>query len=152
MKVLFLDIDGVLNNKKYINKVESGNALDPRCIMHLNHIIDMTGCKVVVSSAWRLYHTWPELLSILENAGVNTKTFIGVTRNLFHKFLSRDDEILDWLQNNTTEDVKYVVLDDQGTGLHKVFDNLVLTEFSGDGLNAEKAQKVIQLFGDKPSN
>jgi hypothetical protein len=78
MKVLFLDIDGVLNSQNwfgwraYYIKNNGGaefdmdknltedkymlyklSMLDPRAIANLNRIIDETGCKVVLSSSWR---------------------------------------------------------------------------------------------------
>lgn len=149
MKILFLDIDGVLNNKKYNEKVQSGNAIDPRCVLYLNQIIRETKCNVVVSSSWRLYHTWFELLSILADAGVNTTTFIGSTPDLFRHFLNRGDEILNWIINNVSEEYTFVVLDDTIDGMDKVEKNLVLTSFKGDGLNAEKAQQAIQLLNNK---
>ena len=78
MKVLFLDIDGVLNSQNWFgwraycikNKGENEfsmdkhltddefilyklSMLDNRAIANLNRIIDETGCKVVLSSSWR---------------------------------------------------------------------------------------------------
>ncbi len=53
MKVLFLDIDGVLNaNGSYKADSESRN-LDPRCVANLNRLVQTTDCKIVLSSAWR---------------------------------------------------------------------------------------------------
>ena len=68
IKVIFLDIDGVLNSEKSINKnlkkfgKEKGqHALMPdrSHIKLLNHIIKETNCKIVLSSSWRIlsfYH------------------------------------------------------------------------------------------------
>lgn len=78
MKVLFLDIDGVLNSQnwfgwraycaknlgenefsmdKHLTEDEfilyKLSMLDNRAIANLNRIIDETGCKVVLSSSWR---------------------------------------------------------------------------------------------------
>ena len=50
MKVIFLDIDGVLNN--------SGNSfrrLDPENVARLNALCRQSGARVVVSSSWRLW-------------------------------------------------------------------------------------------------
>ena len=78
MKVLFLDIDGVLNSQNWFgwraycmkNKgigefdmdkhltddkyvLYKLSMLDQRAVANLNRIIDETGCKVVLSSSWR---------------------------------------------------------------------------------------------------
>ena len=64
MKVIFLDIDGVLNsNRYYLNCIKAnfkkaprddfGQLFDPLSEMLLNALIDKTGAKVVISSTWR---------------------------------------------------------------------------------------------------
>lgn len=52
MKVLFLDIDGVLNGHE---KLESGYCgIRSDCVGRLNQILDaVPDCKLVISSAWR---------------------------------------------------------------------------------------------------
>lgn len=51
MKILFLDIDGVLNGHQ---KDEQGYCrIVPYCVNYLNRVIDATDCKIVLSSAWR---------------------------------------------------------------------------------------------------
>lgn len=152
MKILFLDIDGVLNSRPYINKVGRGDAIDPRCVLQLNEVIRRTGCKVVVSSAWRVLHTWTELLSILQDHGVNTAEFISKTPCRFHDFLCRDDEILEWIQNNGPTDLIWAVVDDEASGMDKVKHRMVKTEFwdkgQGCGLTPAKAEELIAILGE----
>lgn len=52
MNVLFLDIDGVLNGHQWMREAQSNNICRP-CVLQLNRIIKATGCKIVLSSAWR---------------------------------------------------------------------------------------------------
>ena len=47
-KILFLDIDGVLNTKKCRPK-----TLKPELLMKLKRIINWTQCRIVLSSSWR---------------------------------------------------------------------------------------------------
>ena len=61
MKVIFLDIDGVLNYTKwYTDERNPGNLygqegdLDPLCINRIIRICEETGAKVVISSDWCL--------------------------------------------------------------------------------------------------
>ena len=84
MKVIFLDIDGVLNCEMWYRRrfeeldrtEETGNypfyEFDPILIDRLNKIIDNTGAKVVVSSTWRLGRSVTELQELLDRVG-----FIG---------------------------------------------------------------------------
>lgn len=54
MKLIFLDIDGVLNYEGYERLTRSGTRfVDPILIKRLKKIIDCTGAKVVLSSTWR---------------------------------------------------------------------------------------------------
>ena len=61
MKVIFLDIDGVLNYTKwYTDERNPGNLhgqegdLDPLCVDRIIRICEETGAKVVISSDWRI--------------------------------------------------------------------------------------------------
>ena len=58
MKVLFLDIDGVicLHEKGVVNwgEDEADDKFDENCCKRLKQIIDATDCKLVLSSYWRL--------------------------------------------------------------------------------------------------
>jgi hypothetical protein len=83
MKVIFLDIDGVLNHQDwYVRRREMGlddissnyplYEFDPDSIEQLNRIVESTGAKVVVSSTWRLGRTIKELQELLNKVG-----FIG---------------------------------------------------------------------------
>ena len=68
MKILFLDIDGVLNsmdnmyamselwhtNKEDKSRDKYGHLFDERCVRWLKFIVEKTECKIVVSSTWRI--------------------------------------------------------------------------------------------------
>ena len=62
MKIIFLDIDGVLNTSetfmkriKNYEKTHKWTAeIDLDRVSRLKYIINMTGAKVVLSSSWRL--------------------------------------------------------------------------------------------------
>lgn len=63
MKVIFLDIDGVLNTERKVKEVydndnldshdEFGRLFDENSLYWLNKIIDETGAEIVISSSWR---------------------------------------------------------------------------------------------------
>lgn len=52
MRVLFLDIDGVLNGHEWDDEAQSC-TIRRECVKHLSRVIRETGCKIVLSSAWR---------------------------------------------------------------------------------------------------
>jgi histidinol phosphatase-like enzyme len=54
MKVIFLDIDGVLNSEEFLKK-NKNEAIDRNNVSILKKIIDKTGAFIVMSSAWRLW-------------------------------------------------------------------------------------------------
>lgn len=147
-KILFLDIDGVLNSRNYMTRVCRGDAIDPRCVMHLNEAIRRTGCKVVVSSAWRNLHTWNELIGILADHGVNTDVFIGKTPDLFKDFMNRDDEITAWLEANGQEGDQWCIIDDELEHLVKLKDRLVKTSFQEKGMTKEHEDAVVRFLGE----
>jgi len=51
MKILFLDIDGVLNNHTHMENGYCG--IDRDKVRLLNKILDETECQIVITSAWR---------------------------------------------------------------------------------------------------
>lgn len=86
MRVVFLDIDGVLNHCD----TPSGLATDteplpipiaPECMARLNRLIDETGAKVVISSSWRKFARWQDLGPALVRHGLAADV-IGETPDL----------------------------------------------------------------------
>ena len=64
MKIIFLDFDGVLNNMSSLylrtlnydkNKPETHSvaAPNPVCVGLVEHLLRLSGAKIVVSSSWR---------------------------------------------------------------------------------------------------
>ena len=56
VKVLFLDIDGVVNNRRTKQNYKGFiMGIDPAMAALVQRIVRNTGCEVVLSSSWRLY-------------------------------------------------------------------------------------------------
>lgn len=72
--IVFLDFDGVLNSDSWIySHSERGfDHIDPSRVTIVNGLIALTGAEVVVSSAWRILHTLPQL-----RRGLKSKGFMG---------------------------------------------------------------------------
>lgn len=138
MKVVFLDIDGVLNTPgnyheySVARKKDNENWADMRskhiallfdecCVSALNSITNSTGAKIVVSSSWRHFYdgrggrpTFAELAELLRTVGV-TAEVIGMTPTdlprRFSESLPRGKEIKRWLEEHPIVEA-FVILDD----------------------------------------
>ena len=149
MKVIFLDIDGVLNSWRwYKDQTLKGkhvsmlpdDQIDPKAVTRLNTIIERTGAKVVVSSTWRLNRTVAQLAEILGSKGF-TGEVIGKTGRRGGPRPQRGDEIQDWLNENVGVE-RFVIIDDDSDMVH-LMDRLVQTGMK-KGLTQALAEEVVQ--------
>ena len=55
-KIIFLDIDGVLNSVEYRKRIQcTGRVeMDPQLLSLLADLVNKTGAKLVISSTWRI--------------------------------------------------------------------------------------------------
>ena len=111
MKVIFLDVDGVLNSDEYIKGTIKSNIqgiekhVDVEKIKLLRQAINQTNAKVVLTSSWRLTKMAQELIKLLITYGIyaDSTPYIRNERGL---------EIKQWLADNqNVED--FVILDDE---------------------------------------
>jgi hypothetical protein len=73
VKILFLDIDGVLNS----DADPGGVYLNPSLVGNLNSLVQRAGdeLKVVLSSSWRLHMSLDDVNTALKNAGAAFNLF-----------------------------------------------------------------------------
>ncbi len=116
-KFIFLDFDGVLNNRRYNlyrnihhlpEKDEFGVLFDPDCVAALKHIIDETGAEIVVSSSWKDYMTMGEIRDMWRKRNL-PGTPIDVTPTISQH---RGEEIEAWLSAHPNP-CQYVIIDDE---------------------------------------
>lgn len=74
MKVIFLDVDGILTYASYSNKATAD--IDPEKVLLLKEICDRTGAEVVISSSWRgtghhIPRIYDTLIDILKNNAIS---------------------------------------------------------------------------------
>jgi hypothetical protein len=136
MKVVFLDIDGVLNDA-----ITTMDLMDDKPKKEhldcLKAIIETTNAKIVLSSTWRLF---PSARNTVKNALKNVGLeFIDKTKEL----KDRASEIQEWLSRHP-EVEKFVILDDEEIS-GKFPDNLVQTTFYR-GLLPEHVEKAIKIL------
>lgn len=129
IKVLFLDIDGVLNsnfwNENHQREISDGTLVDEEKIRLLAHLINKTNAKIILHSGWRIWFDneinplrmeAEKLVKMLAKEGLKISGFTPdlTTEEIRRtkKFsLVKADEILSWLQAH--KDVsEWAVLDD----------------------------------------
>ena len=61
-KIIFLDIDGVLNTKWWYTQMDRktpkdkyGYAFDPKAVANLKRIVEKAGADIVISSSWKSF-------------------------------------------------------------------------------------------------
>ncbi len=146
-KILFLDFDGVLNSRDYIQSISSTwttEQLDPKAVELLNQIVLQTSCKVVVSSTWRILKTKEQLIQILKSYGF-VGDVIGVTPQLYVPLNERGHEIQLWLDHHL-EVSQFSIVDDDSDMAH-LLPKLVKTKFQ-TGLQQEHATKIIEMLNE----
>lgn len=150
MKIIFLDIDGVLNYR-------GSNFIDTECFNNLKHIVEATGAKIVIISTWRVcmddnymrnYIRNPNK-QILEYKELFLRVFSGSMRWVevapdFNE--QRSKEIGYWL-NQHPEVESFVILDDFNVEYDIYYpNNWVRPSYYRDGLNRELADKAIKIL------
>lgn len=147
MKLLFLDIDGVLNDPFWNLNHPSNNAddyIDPVRVAILNRILQETGAKVVITSTWRCTFTPERLQKHLETFGFIGE-IIGATED---DDFGRMMQIFAWL-SDAKFPYRFVVLDDEEVfgSLHPEMQkrNQYLTD-PKMGLTEEDGEKIIAML------
>lgn len=145
MKILFLDIDGVVNCAKSAGKYmwRGCIGIDPYKALLVDRIIEATGCKVVLSSTWRLRE------EDREQVRQQVCKFIDITPHMplpgGAEACERGKEIKDWLDRHP-EVEKYAILDDDNDMLPEQQVNFFKTGWWTDGLTEEITKNVIAHF------
>jgi hypothetical protein len=134
MKVLFLDVDGVLNTFK------TGGlyTLTKTKLKLLQEIVEATDCKIVLSSTWRKDdYAFRKLIKALSYRGM---TIMSKTPVIYSG--PRGLEIANWIVENGNVD-RYAILDDNSDMLDNQLRNFFQTD--GDyGLTKTIAHRIIQ--------
>ena len=158
-KIIFLDIDGVLNSNKtfaknhewnkLFEKVHNGsiedivtnkiNEIDMEKLFMLRDVCRLTGAKIVISSGWRRLWNYPPVEEKLVYLGL---PIIGVTPYIAG---NRGEEIREYLRKNKVDE--FVILDDEiFRDLNELENYLVKTSFYDDGLTEETAKEIVRVL------
>lgn len=139
MKVIFLDIDGLLNCDKTANPRKLPYIVDKKLLARLKKLLARTNAKVVLSSSWRCD---PIGLLAAKYWGV---PFIDVCPDEPKR--PRGDEMLKWLSRHPGVK-RFAVIDDEDDGL----DDLPLFQPSQKtGLTMQVVRAAENTLTERPT-
>lgn len=121
MRVLFVDVDGVLNNAQTRARFGRYTGIDPSLVSRLRQVTDATGCTVVLSSTWRLYPDFRAEVARHFDFQDRTPEIPGIDRG-------RGAEIQSWLNAHLMEVDDYAILDDDRDMLDGQLDHCFFTD------------------------
>lgn len=146
MKIIFLDIDGVICVNWKEDADEFGHGFHEAYVKNLSDIIEKTGAKIVISSTWRM-------------SGLSEMQRMWEMRDLPGKVIDvtpvmntiRGEEIAEWLRGNQCDN--YVIIDDGNDFLSEQKPFFVRTAFNGPdkkglvlGLTVTCTEKAIEIL------
>lgn len=115
LRVLFLDIDGVLNSDEFFQRAVEANGgplplgvahLDPVAVTRVQDLVRKTNATVVLSSSWR--YGWP-IMTIAQWLGIPLFGATPIAAKFSHAG-NRGQEISRWLERIRPD--RYAILDD----------------------------------------
>lgn len=158
-KIIFLDIDGVLNSQKTfidnhdwekifikikINSIEDIITrqmldIDLDKVFMLRDICNLTGAKIVISSAWRNFMYYTLIEEKLISLGL---PIVGTTPYIDN---NRGEEIRKYLEENKVDN--FIILDDEiFRDFYELENHLVKTSFYEDGLNYDAVEEAVRVL------
>lgn len=155
MKIIFLDIDGVINSQRscmalgdYPHDPKSTEFFDMIAVGLVQRVCRECDAQIVLSSTWRIHASWVELkytfnLPIIDRT---PKLQFGEDRN----GEGRGIEIQRWLEANAEMRgvEKYVIVDDDQDFLKEQKEFFVHTSYL-DGLSFADFMKMKRILGEE---
>lgn len=149
MKVIFLDIDGVLNGDLFVPTDDKpGVLIDGTRLELVRHIVDETGAKIVLSSSWKGH--WGKTDAECDETGREINAiFAGKGISIYDKTpvytRDRKREIIEWL-NAHPNVTNFVVIDDSPFEEDVLKEHFVLTSRLRHGIDEDDAKKAVSIL------
>ena len=162
-KVVFLDIDGVLNTKWWYTQMDRntprdkyGYAFDPRAVANLKRIVEETGADIVMSSSWKcmglsqVQEMWSirnfpgKIIGITPSLGNDERLFDADTEST-DRFHIRGEEIKEWLTKHGKRVSHYVIIDDMDNMLSEQQSHFVQTN-PEVGITEDDADNAVKIL------
>lgn len=159
MKVIFLDIDGILNVYPQ-GRDKYGALFHPEFENNLKNIVEQTGAKIVISSTWRMAglevmkQMWKDRNLAGEVIDITPRMFIYNEFDEYQGQEKRGTEIERWIKDNPKV-IKYIIIDDDTDMLPHQMNNFIQTSTNihhpdcvdlGYGLTKICTEKAIRIL------
>lgn len=156
MKVIFIDVDGVLNcatTTKRLACCHEFPLVDTRKVLRLRNIVERTGAQLVLSSTWRFgadpkaFFLEREALRelVAEFRRLRCSLWFDVTPYL--PSTKRWQEINAWLILHEVDN--FIILDDWGEDEFRPMMGRLVKCDPRFGLTKERAELAIKMLGEK---
>ena len=158
-KVIFLDIDGVLNTNWWYTQMDRntpkdkyGYAFDPKAVANLKRIVEETGADIVISSSWKclgltqMEEMWNDrnlpgkIIGITPNS-VSDELLLHADIDSMELFHIRGEEIKEWLTKHGKRVSNYAIIDDMDNMLPEQQSHFVQTN-PEVGITKEDSEKA----------
>lgn len=158
MKILFLDIDGVLNSRAYDCRRNWNDKtnIDETRLPLVKEIVEKTGAEIVLTSTWRR-HLDGAMNACDETGEYVVRTFSKHGLRIFSKTpdfgrgASRRDEVAAWLSEHGKTVETFVILDDCAFGWEELSPFYIHTNpHFGNGLEEEHVIRAIAILNGEP--
>ena len=148
MKIIFLDIDGVLNCQGSSTYFGVAPGIDEDKLLRLQRIIQATGARIVLTSSWK--EDWQEknaagqyIDNVLASVG------LSVFDKTEDRVLNRGFGIQSWINSHNVQ--SYVILDDECFDYEEYPElekRWIQTVFGNEkgGLQEEHVEKAISIL------
>ena len=153
MKIIFLDIDGVMNNLRTIERCGYNTGIESKALSLLREIVELTGAKICLVSSWKEFWFKDDKQSQDEMANyldTRMKEFGLEIWNKTAEIQKRGKEIVNFINRLKTQGIEvenFVIIDDEKLDYLEegLIHYLVYTDYK-QGLMVEDARKAIKIL------
>jgi len=139
MKIIFLDIDGVLNNCMAAGVFHETSTIES-CIGILNEVIIVTEASVIIISSWKDNFDSKVVTDLLYSRGVYPDSIIGA----IPKGVPKEEGIQNFLRDNHV--TNFVIIDDKLPLSDESLKNFVVEPSSYEGLQLEHIEQITKYI------
>lgn len=166
-KVIFLDLDGVLNTEYYQRMLQyegkpwqdkHGVLFDPQAVEQLQRIVDATHADIVIESSWKylgleaMQRMWkdrrlPGRVIDITPSAISDSVLLSADLDItdLSSLHCKGTEIASWLADNEMHDVPYVIIDDEYVILELQQPHFVMTN-PYEGITGDIATIAINVL------
>lgn len=160
MKLIFLDIDGVLNCKYTLDRISDNSSIigvEDKKLDLLKNIVDSCNdeCRIILTSSWKI--DWYKDNKNSQGIGANylDRKFKEHGLSIYDKTKdmswNRGKGIRDYIRDSKEDIRQFLVLDDsifRDYGKEKIIEHLVLTDII-HGLDEYHTTRAIEILNKK---